>query len=513
MKKHRPEDLGSMGESFFKTLCKDIGLVANSSDDDKGGWDYEVEHPADNSINFSNHSYPVYRVQVKSTATKKNQVKVTYGNLLKLIRYGGASFIVFFSYSKSIHPDKAFLLHVDENFSKTVLKEVRKKQIKDLKFPLNKREKIVKFDSSSEINPLTGTGLSKAIKKALGPDYLKYVERKISYLAKLEKEGGRREFNITLKSESDIRAMANCFLGYNEQFKVDSQEYYAPFGIRDNTPRSSVKDHVTTVSPIKENLKEVKVYVKNSQFGKQFEFCGLIYIVPIQLPNEVAKMRIKTTLFDFIFDPNTRGISFEARDLESEDIKVEFKELYNYFCVLNGAFNSKDTYIKLKSSDGDSPPEVCLGVPKVNLPNNFPTIFTAIESTYKKACDLNIERETISTQKIWQRLGSFHLFSIVGKKYEPEYSMEFESSGNNVQDINVVLFNSHIEFEKVILLSFVAFYGSIEKVRENVLLGHFHKSELMGEYVLESSIELDSLMEKESKLYEKKLTKMGLNVL
>lgn len=128
----RPEDLGDMGESFFKTLCKSVGFIANSSkSDDKGGWDFAVEHRQTTDITYSNHSYPVYRVQVKSTAGK-SCAKVTFGNLLKLIQYNGASFIVLVKYSESIsigntNPDKAYLFHIDEKFSLSILKETRKK--------------------------------------------------------------------------------------------------------------------------------------------------------------------------------------------------------------------------------------------------------------------------------------------------------------------------------------------------------------------------------------------------
>ncbi len=74
MKSARPEDLGSMGESFFKMLCKSAGLIANKSDDDKGGWDFEIEHPKRDVINYSSQSYPVYRVQIKSTRTGSNDI-------------------------------------------------------------------------------------------------------------------------------------------------------------------------------------------------------------------------------------------------------------------------------------------------------------------------------------------------------------------------------------------------------------------------------------------------------
>ena len=72
----KPEDLGDMGESFFKGLCKYVGFIANSSkNDDKGGWDFEIEHRSNKHIDYLRRSYPVYRVQVKSTQGK-NQTKL-----------------------------------------------------------------------------------------------------------------------------------------------------------------------------------------------------------------------------------------------------------------------------------------------------------------------------------------------------------------------------------------------------------------------------------------------------
>ena len=114
-----------------------------------------------------------------------------------------------------------------------------------------------------------------------------------------------------------------------------------------------------------------------------------------------------------------------------------------------------------------------------------------------------------------EKYGQFHLLSIVGKNYEPKYSIEFKNTGDVKQKVDVVLFNSIIEFKSIILLSIVTFYGSVEKIRDNMLLGHFHKSELLSEYVLDSSkfFELDALRKVESQKHEETLIKMGLNVL
>jgi hypothetical protein len=166
-----------------------------------------------------------------------------------------------------------------------------------MEFLLNKRRTTVKFNSK-EINPLTGSGLKTEFNNYIGSEYLNYVERKIAYLSKFEKEGRKKIFQIRLNSELDIRAMANCFLGYDEEFKIDAKEYLAPFGIMDKEPHHIVENHKTKISPIHNELPKAKISLKNSEFGKQFVFDGTIYTVPKHLPRKVARLRLKTTLFD-----------------------------------------------------------------------------------------------------------------------------------------------------------------------------------------------------------------------
>lgn len=215
----------------------------------------------------------------------------------------------------------------------------------------------------------------------------------------------------------------------------------------------------------------------------------------------------------FLVDPNSGDISFELKDIFGSDIKVTFKEFYNFFNFLDASRNGNKTYIKIESSHADKPLEMCLGVPEFNLCDEFPVIFEAIKSTYQKLCDLNIEDKTILTHLIWEKFGHFQLFSFVGKNYDPEYLVEFENTGQDTPKSDVVLFNSLIEFEEIKLVSFVAFFGSTERIRENVLLGRFHKSEYLGEYVVDTSCNIDLLLKNESKQYEKELSQRGFNVL
>ena len=303
----RPEDLGEMGESFFKTLCKSVGFIANSSkSDDKGGWDFEVEYRQPTEITYSNHSYPVYRVQVKST-TGKNFAKVTFGNLLKLIQYNGASFIVLIKYSETTtigntNPDKTYLLHIDNNFSSSILKEIRRKQLKSKKFALNKDEKIINFKPENEIYPLGGVELKNYIDKCIGSNYLKYVENKLKCLSGFEKEGRNKLWDCTVDNQQDIESIVNRFLEYEKRFKINIKEFDAPFGIMDSNPTSIFTHHHATIMPHHDELPMVTVCCKTSKFGKEYRFIGKLYFTPKPLSDIKRKIRIKLKIFDLILD-------------------------------------------------------------------------------------------------------------------------------------------------------------------------------------------------------------------
>jgi hypothetical protein len=513
----KPEDIGRMGEGFFISLCKNFGFVANSSEsDDKGGWDFEVEHRRSNKIDYSNQSYPVYRVQVKSTATPKNQTKLTYSNLLKLIQYNGPSFIVLIKYSKPItpNPDAAFIFHVDETFSKTILKEIRKKQVQLKKFALNKNEKTIKFCPENEIKPLTGPGLKMAFDIYTGPDHLKYVDKKLKCLSKLEKNGRTKLYNVTLKSKKDITAMANCFLGFKERFNMDVAEYSAPFGIKDKYTISTFKDHNTTISPQHKKLPQTKICFKTSKYGRQYEFVGTSYIVPQQLQGFASKMvRIKCKLFDCLFDYNERRISIQSINIFTDDLIIEFKELYIFFCFLNDSRNSNETYIKLVDLDSNKSVEVRLGGPMFEVDDTFQMNYETISSTYKKLCDLNLENSSISTRYLWDKIGSFRLFSIMDQEFDPELVVPFKSQGKVKPDTDVVIFHSTIEINKMYLVTFVAFYGLVARVNEKELRGSFKKSEFIDEYLLNSEDNLEEFIKTKSKYYESTFLKKGFKVL
>ncbi len=509
----RSEDLGSMGESFFKLLAKDAGLVVNASDDDKAGWDFEVEHPNSPTIDYTSQVRQVYRVQVKATRSGKPECSLTYSNLLNLIQFGGPTFIFLALYDSGINPERAYLLHIDEDLALNVLQTLRNKEVANKDLKLNKSKKLIKFDEACSLTELSGYCLSGLFSRSAKPDYLTYIERKVKWLKRIELESGLLHFNITLNDEKSLRSMANCFLGYDEEFTVDTTTYQAPLGIPDTIPLHVDKNHTTTIKPIENELTKAKVKLSQSEFSKKYVFDGLIYTVPKHLPKKFAAMRIKTSLFEIVYRLESNELNFNVENLLDKKLKVPIKELYGFLSFMKEADSEGKTYIEVEPKDGSTPLKVSLSQGSTSVPENFEMEFNAFNATYSKLFELNLIDELIYPYKVFEKIGHFYLLYIVGQEYNPKFSLEFSSESEPAKDVNVVLFNSSVELENTTVIFFSAFYGSVTKLNESTVLGIFSKSELIDELIVPNTEEIEALTKNESERLEETLKVRGFNVL
>lgn len=511
----RPEDLGSMGECFFKSLCKSAGLIANKSDDDKGGWDYEIEHPRHQTINYSSHSYPVYRIQVKSTSSSSRQCRITYSNLLNLIQYHGAAFVVLLVYNDGTEPCNAYICHVDKQLSLDILTDIRKKQLRSPDFKLNKRYKIMKFNDSHAIYPLAGSELVKAFDRNIGDDYLGYVERKAEYLRYFEKEGKRQEATFIFKEKSELASFANCFIGFSSEFKIDCETYNAPLGIRDERPKSRNEGLVTTIRANRNSIPNVSVTLKNSQHGKEYRFAGWMYMVPSDFPSDLWATRIETSLFDIVLRCHDSGFNgFQSKNIFDNDIRVSFRELYNFLSYLNCSWKSENIFIKLESDSAEKPTEICLGKTISEIPDDFSFIHEVIEATYLRIREHNLDEREVSTKDIISNINHCHCISLADKSFKPEYRFDFEARNTKVASADAVIFNATIRFIDKSFVALVAFFGTITRGKENWFEGKFNRSQLLGEYIVSlDSNEKDPFLISEENKFRIELAGQGYTVL
>lgn len=511
----RPEDLGSMGECSFKSLCKSAGLIANKSDDDKGGWDYEIEHPRHKPINYSSHAYPVYRIQVKSTSSSSRQCRITYSNLLNLIQYHGAAFVVLLVYNDGIEPCNAYMCHVDKQLSLDILTDIRKKQLRSTDFKLNKRYKIMKFNDSHAIHPLAGSELVKAFDRNIGDDYLGYVERKAEYLRCFEKEGRKLEGTFIFKEKSELASFADCLLGFNNEFKIDYEIYNAPLGLRDQQPKCSNEGIVTTIHPNRNNIPNISVTLKNSQHGKEYKFSGKMYSLPSSIPSDLWATRIETSLFDIVLRYQDSGFSgFQLKNIFNSDIRVSFRELYNVLSYLKCSYKSEKTFIRLESDSAEKPAEICLGKPITEIPADFSFIHEVIEATYLRIREHNLDEREVSTKDIISNINHYHCISLANKSFKPEYRFDFEDRNTKLASADAVIFNATIRFIDKSFVALVAFFGTINRGKENQFEGKFNRSQLLGEYIVSpDSNDKDPVLISEENKFRIELAGQGYAVL
>jgi len=336
----------------------------------------------------------------------------------------------------------------------------------------------------------------------------------VRHLEKLEKEGKTKIYETTFKSEKDFKDMIDTLLGYDKKFFMDVEEFNAPFGIKDATSLSTFKKHQTKFSPIEKELETAKIYLRNSKYGSQYKFEGTIYTPPLKLPKKYEKMRIKTALFDLIFSPDQGQLKFDTEDPFDNDKKVKFKELYSFIKFFQGANEASNTYLRLESSNPKTQPvELCLGLQSISCSKDIKIMFKIIEATYKRLSDLNLENEFISTQSILENLSNFQLFDLVNKEYKPNFELPFNSNFDGDPSIcNVVLFSSTIKLINIQLVSYFAFFGTIEKLNDSKFIGKFYKSEYLGDFYQDYSSDIKDAIEKESIHFENGLRDRGFIV-
>lgn len=511
--RRRPEDLGSMGESFFKLLAKDAGLVANASDDDKAGWDFEVEHPSALTIDYSSQSRPLYRVQVKTTISKSPKLAISYSSLLSLIQFSGPAFLFLICYGDQPIPVRAYLLHVTEQFAKNVLQSLRKKEVRTPGFKINKARTTISVDEDSRLRELNGGCLREMFEASVSGANLDYVKTKVEWLQAIEQDCTRRYFNIKFENEDALAGMANCFLGYEQPFNVTSVAYFAPLGIPGEIPSHPEAFTPTTIKPIKDELEKAIVRLASSEYAPKYAFSAVIYAVPIALPNKFAAMRIKTTLFEIVFRVEGQELTFCAENLLDTELRAPIRELHGFMSYMRDARNHGTTYLEVEPLNGGAPLKVSLGTNSVSLPADFDEIFGAFDAAYLKLVSLGLMDEFIRPSLVFDKIGHYHLLQIVGKAYPPDYAVDFAYEVEANAATNAVIFNSSIELEATTVLFLSAFFGSVERLDPKTLRGRFTRSELLCQLVIPHDTDIGAIQKEQEERLAHELRDRGFCVL
>lgn len=523
-------DLGQMGENTFLLLCKDTGFVANTSDDDKGGWDVEIEHFRGNDFNFSNHSYFVGRIQVKASQQQNMSVAMTFSNLLNLIQFNGAAYIVYFEYGEAgLMPSRGFLREVDEALSREILVALRQRQNSNKRFRLNKNKYTVKFSDAHLLDELTGACLREVINENVGYDYKDYISRKLDYLNQFEKETGRFAVTMSINGEKgNLNRFIDAFLGYDVSFQGRSRIFSTTMGVADNTnpdQNDAEQEMPLKLGPKEDEQPIVTVSISFEPHGKQYSFPGILFSTPSFIPEALHKHRIKTALFDMLLETAevsgefTMKPSFTFIDIFEQNVVTSLKDFFLLNEVMEKSIQFDAFYVTINAEDNPakmSPMKLPYNKPK--LPEEFEYFKGAVDALYGKASALNIVDERISSDELTDKRDKLYLFSKERFDFEKQTKMEFNTSSaerisaKRMKLFDSVIFSLEIKFEHKILVSLFLFHGSVSSVGGTRYEGCFDKAEHKKDLLFEADQpDITQLVSDAEKILHKQFRKDGSN--
>jgi hypothetical protein len=232
------DELGEKGESRFRELCADAGLVCNKSDRDRTGWDFIVEFPFAESEakgqSFDARISPIScHIQVKTLWEDSAKFKMRLTSAERLAKELKPSFVYVLKVNRdSLGIKKAYLIHLLGNRLGAILKRLRREQANGTRTEhLNKITMSMTPSDSESIGP-SGDSLREALLAACNTDLHLYSLRKNEQLKRIGFDTPPIEGHISFElSPSDD--IGDILLGIKKEIPVSHFKTFTKrFGIR-----------------------------------------------------------------------------------------------------------------------------------------------------------------------------------------------------------------------------------------------------------------------------------------
>lgn len=413
-------DLGREGENAFSGWCNHAGFSCNKSlDNDKFGWDFLVEFASEYSDNLPVDSQlpPIEcKVQVKATQGYGQRVQIKVSALYRLVKYSNPAFICFIEYGFGHVPERAYLVHVDQNIIAKVLKRVRELESKGKGDKLHNSKITINYRDEHKISSLDGIGIKHKILEYVPQGMFKYTENKIHCVSKVGNPG----YKLTTKFDSnDIDAFQDVFLGLKETvFIKEVKAFSSRFDI-DLPNRDKTCEHgaILTIPSLQPTYKH-KLLFKKSKYTSGVEFDADVYLTPLgaQFNDSQGKVRITSDIVELISDGNELIFTLKFNDKEI----IKLSQLKKHMTLMklittNTSFvcEIRDTHGQLVYDHEVSTQGKALG---------YPTEIFDIFDQALKVCHLfGVEYDDVST----------NLISILGKSDSISlllYTIEMDAS-------------------------------------------------------------------------------------
>ncbi len=302
-----------IAESLFERLCLDAGCAVNRSGDDQNGWDFLVEFPPPEHVGPPDRR-PVALsclVQIKSTTTSNQSVRIKLSNALKFAKNPLPCFTVLIQFAKNGKtPVHWYVQHFNDPQIAQALKSGR--QAHGKKKAINRITIPVRFTTEEETQ---ANDVVDCIARAV-VNPAAYGAAKTAYAAKVGYENGYGRGKFSFAKEH-TEAFVDALLGKDTPVPVTRMFFHEErFGIAD--PKA-VFDGPGTLRITSKPKAECRVVVRDPATNEQIVLAGQIFAPGLSgLPEELQKIRIVTDILEF-----TCGVG-EGRNVKFGDFTASF---------------------------------------------------------------------------------------------------------------------------------------------------------------------------------------------
>jgi hypothetical protein len=300
-------NVGRLGESELKRWCEQVGITCNPSLVDEKAWDFLLEFTLpieDEAIHDENQLNIECKIQVKSTDGTATYDDVKLSNWKDLAESTLPCFFLALMFDGENDAQKAFLVHVDQDYQEMYLKRRRELEQKGELDKLHKKTMRFHWNASDQLTELTGQGLLNAILDGIGSSMHSYAKSKISNF----ETAGITESSRQLKMEIIIpegysanEYIADLELGLISNAELNSfREIGSRFGIpipefefdsnEDNQASIAIRPQLD--API------LKVIFSSDQTVRKAVFKA--HLIKPSIALEVRKLRVVSRFLDIV---------------------------------------------------------------------------------------------------------------------------------------------------------------------------------------------------------------------
>lgn len=308
------DELGEKGESRFKELCADAGLICNKADRDRAGWDFIVEFPFQPQGKGALDSRPSpisCHVQVKTLWESSTSFQMRLSSAERLAKEIKPSFIVVLKVNEELKFTKCYLIHILGARLSTILKRLRLEEAKGTSANKINQKKICLRPLDSEVIELKGELLRQALEAACGGVMQEYVLKKRDQLEKLGFEGHPYEVKVSLHIPDGV-GLVDMFLGLVNEIEVSNLHVYEHrFGIK--LPHNSSDRARLKIEP--NPFDDCSICIRGTVTPLPIVFKGQLFVPAIpNLPEDEFKALIKSEWLTIVRSATKYSITWGSQE-------------------------------------------------------------------------------------------------------------------------------------------------------------------------------------------------------